>query len=55
MRLLRNKKILKQAKERARKKALYLALEIEKKGELTLAEELNCSAASIDIEFSLAI
>ena len=54
-RLLRNKKILKQAKERARKKALCLALEIEEEGENVVAENLNYPAALISIEFSPTI
>jgi len=50
--LLRNKKILAQANERARKKVLCLALEIEAEGEDVNAESLDCPAASIGIEFS---
>lgn len=47
-RLLRNKKILKQAEERARHKALGLANEMIESGELDLAEEVvDCPAASI--------
>ena len=46
-RLMRNKKILKQAEERARHKALGLANEMIETGELDLAEELDCPAASI--------
>ena len=54
-RLLRNKKILKQAEERARKKALCLALEIEEEGKIVLVEELDCPIALISIEFSPAM
>lgn len=45
--LIRNKKILKQAKERARYKALRLANKIIKTRELELAKEVNYPAASI--------
>jgi anaerobic ribonucleoside-triphosphate reductase len=48
-RLMRNKKILKQAEERARHKALGLANEMIEAGELDLAEEADCPAASIGI------
>ena len=48
-RLMRNKKILKQAEERARHKALGMANEMVESGELDLAEELDCPAASIGI------
>ena len=41
LRLLRNKKILKQAKKKVRKKVLCLASKIKEKGELTLVEELK--------------
>lgn len=51
-RLLRNKKILAQANERARKKALCLASEMEAEGEDVNAESLDCPAASIGMEFS---
>ena len=54
-RLLRNKKILKQAEERARRKALYLALEIEEDREEVSTEELNYPTALVGIEFSPAI
>ncbi len=46
-RLLRNKKILKQANDRARQKALCLANEMVESGELDTAEEVDCPAASI--------
>jgi hypothetical protein len=54
-RLLRNKKILAQAKERAQKKALCLALELETKGKGVYAEMLDYSTISISIEFLLII
>ena len=54
-RLLRNKKILAQANKRARKKALCLALEIEAESKNINAESLDCSIASIGIEFLLII
>ena len=44
-RLLRNKKILAQAKDRAAKKAECLANELEGEGEDVRAEEINCPAA----------
>jgi hypothetical protein len=50
---MRNKKILKQAKERARYKALSLANKIIEAGELDLAEEADCPAALIGICASL--
>ena len=51
-RLLRNKKILAQAKERARRKALCLASELEQEGEEVNAQTINCPAASISIGLS---
>jgi len=51
-RLLRNKKILAQANERARKKALCLASELEAEGEDVNAESLDCPAASIGMAYS---
>lgn len=51
-RLLRNKKILAQAKERARKKALCLASEMEALGELDPPQQFDCPAASIGIAAS---
>ena len=51
-RLLRNKKILAQAQERARKKALCLALEMEAEGDEVNAEVPDCPAASVGMEFS---
>ena len=48
-RLMRNKKILKQAEERARYKALGIANKIVESGELNLTKELNCLAALISI------
>ena len=53
--LLRNKKILKQAEERARKKALCLAIDIEAASKTEIAQEVDCPASSISIEFSLAM
>ena len=55
-RLLRNKKILKQANDRARQKAMCLASEMTEAGELEQAHEvdLNCPAASIDMCYSPA-
>jgi hypothetical protein len=46
-RLMRNKKILKQANDRARQKALCMANEMVESGELDTAEEMDCPAASI--------
>jgi hypothetical protein len=54
-RLLRNKKILEQAKERARRKTLCLAAEMEASGEDVNATSLDCPAASIGMEFSPAM
>jgi hypothetical protein len=48
-RLIRNKKILKQANDRARQKALCLANEMTEAGELDPAEEIDCPAASVGI------
>jgi hypothetical protein len=54
-RLLRNKKILQQAKERAQRKALCLAAEMEESGESTSAEQIDCPAASVGVAFSPAM
>ena len=54
-RLLRNKKILKQAEEQAQKKALCLATDIEAASKTEIAQEIDCPASSISIEFSLAM
>ena len=54
-RLLRNKKILKQAEKKARKKALYLATKLEEESKTILAENLNCPATFVGIKFSLII
>jgi hypothetical protein len=54
-RLLRNKKILKQAEERAQKKALCLASDMEAAGETEMAQEMDCPASSIGMEFSPAM
>jgi hypothetical protein len=51
-RLLRNKKILAQAKDRARRKALCLASELEQEGEAVNAEMMDCPAAAIGMGFS---
>jgi hypothetical protein len=53
LRLLRNKKILQQAKERACRKALCLASEIEANREDVNAMSINCPAALIGIAYSL--
>ena len=52
-RLLRNKKILRQAEERAKKKALCLANEMEAAGELEVEE--NCPAADVGVAVSPAV
>ena len=52
-RLMRDKKILKQAEERAKKKALCLASEIEESGEF--AEEQDCPAADACVGISPAV
>jgi hypothetical protein len=49
---LRNKRILEQAKKKAQKKALCLALELEAKREAVNAEPFNYPAALIGIEQS---
>jgi hypothetical protein len=54
-RLLCNKKILKQAKKRAQRKAIYLASEIEANRESISAEQINCPTASVGVAFSPAI
>jgi hypothetical protein len=51
-RLLRNKKILKQAEDHARQKTLCLASEIEAAGETEAAQDFNCPAALISEAFS---
>jgi hypothetical protein len=51
MRLLRNKKILKQAEDRADKKAECLANEMEESGETVRAEDINCPAADALVGF----
>jgi hypothetical protein len=53
--LLQNKKILKQAEEQARKKALYLASNIKAAGETKAAQKLDCPTTSISMAFSPAI
>jgi hypothetical protein len=53
-RLIRNKKILQQAEERARKKLLCLALELRNNREEVdaVAKDFNCSAADALVRFS---
>jgi hypothetical protein len=46
---MRNKKILKQAKERARYKALSLVNKIIKASKLNLTKEVDCPVALISI------
>jgi len=55
LQLLQNKKILKQVEERARKKALCLALDIEAASKTKVAQNINYSTLSISIEFSPAM
>jgi hypothetical protein len=52
-RLIRNKKILRQAEERTRKKLLCLASELCNNSEEVdaVAEDFNCSAADALVEF----
>ena len=52
-RLIRDKKILKQAEERAKQKALYLEAEIEATRELEASED--CPTADTHIGLSLAV
>jgi hypothetical protein len=54
-RLLRNKKILEQAKERAQRKAIYLASKIEANRESISAEQIDYPAASVGVAFSPAM
>jgi hypothetical protein len=54
-RMLRNKKILTQAKERAAKKAECLANELDAKGEDVRAKEISCPAADAQVAFSPAM
>lgn len=54
-RLLRNKKILAQANERAKKKMLCLASEMEESGESVLAESSDCPAADALVGYSPAM
>ena len=54
-RLLRNKKILAQAEERARKKTLCLANELSEEGESVSAESSNCPAADALVGYSPAM
>jgi len=55
LQLLQNKKILKQAEERARKKALCLALDIEAASKTEAAQDINCPAALISVAFLLTM
>ena len=54
-RLLRNKKILTQAKERAAKKAKYLANKLDAKSEDVRAKEISCPTADAQVTFSPVI
>lgn len=54
-RLLRNKKILAQAEERARKKTLCLAADMEAEGEVVNATSLDCPAADALTGYSPAM
>jgi hypothetical protein len=53
-RLIRNKKILRQAEERAKKKIIYLASEMRDNGEEVdaTAEDFNCPGADALVGFS---
>jgi hypothetical protein len=55
MRLLRNKKILKQAEARADKKAKCLANELEESRESVRAEEIDCPAADALVGYSASM
>ena len=52
-RLMRDKKILKQAEERARQKALHLEAEMEASGDLEASED--CPAADAHVGLSPAV
>jgi hypothetical protein len=54
-RILRNKKILAQAKDRATKKAECLADKLDAKGKDVRAEEISCPAADAQVAFSPAM
>ncbi|GIZ36577.1 hypothetical protein CKM354_000004700 [Cercospora kikuchii] len=54
-RLMRNKKILRQAEERARKKALCLQSEMEESGEFVEDEDVDCPAADATVGLSPAV
>jgi len=54
-RLLRNKKILRQAEERAKKKAQCLISELDATGELEAAPSDDCPAASVGVAASPAM
>jgi hypothetical protein len=51
-RLLRNKQILKQANERARRKTQCLLAEIDASGEAEVDDDANCPAADATVGFS---
>ena len=53
--MLRNKKILTQAKERAAKKAKCLANKLDAKGKDVQAKEISCPATDAQVAFSPAI
>jgi len=52
LRLMRNKKILKQAEERAKKKTICLANEMREAGDEVDATGYDCPAAAIGVAFS---
>ena len=54
-RMLHNKKILAQAKERAAKKAEYLANKLDTKSEDVQAKEISCPTADAQVAFSPAM
>lgn len=53
--MLRNKKILAQAKERATKKAKCLANKLDTKGKNVQAKEISCPAVDAQVAFSPTI
>ena len=53
--MLHNKKILAQAKERAAKKAEYLANKLDTKGKDVRAKEISCPAIDAQVTFSPVI
>jgi hypothetical protein len=52
LRLMRNKKILKQAEERAKRKAQCLASEMTEAGELDDPQVIDCPLTDVDVSFS---